>query len=185
MHTLTVVGNLIKEVTINLLSFHYRRANILRQNRAAVQVQRYMKGWYYHNKYVKTRRSVLGIQRFGRGYLARQKFAVAMDTYRAVEIQRFCRGYLARKRYNEKIENIVKIQACVRRFLAKRQFKKLKAEARIISHLQTKYKGLENKIIELQQKCDVSNKENLVLKAQIAIIPDLRLISSSQNEIFY
>jgi myosin V len=62
----------------------------------------------------------------------------------------------------------------VRRFLAKKQFKKLKAEARSISHLQTKYKGLENKIIELQQKFDVTNKENSALKVQIAVIPDLR-----------
>lgn len=99
-----------------------------------------------------------------------------MDNHRATEVQRFCRGYLARKRYNEKIKKIVKVQACVRRFLAKRSFKKLKAEARSISHLQTKYKGLENKIIELQQKCDVTNKENSALKTQIAIIPDLKFV---------
>lgn len=97
-----------------------------------------------------------------------------MDNYKATQIQRFCRGYLARKRYNVMIKNIVIAQSCVRRFLAKKKFKKLRVEARSISHLQTKYKGLENKIIELQQKYDFTNKENISLKSQAAIIPELR-----------
>lgn len=133
-----------------------------------------MKGWYQKTRYDSAKRSILAIQRHGRGYLARKKFTLAMENHKATEIQRYCRGYLARKRYKEKIRNIVKVQACVRRFLAKRNFRKLKAEARTITHLQTKYKGLENKIIELQQKCDVTNKENIGLKSQTALIPELR-----------
>lgn len=81
---------------------------------------------------------------------------------------------MARKRYKQKINKIIIVQCCIRKFLAKRQFKKLKAEARSISHLQTKYKGLENKIIELQQKYDFLNKENFGLKSQVAVIPDLK-----------
>lgn len=154
--------------------FYIRKANNLRQNRAAIQLQRYMKGWYQRTKYVNARRSILAIQRYGRGYLARQRFSETMDNHKATEIQRFCRGYLARKHFNEKIRKIVLVQACVRRYLAKKQFKKLKAEARSISHLQTKYKGLENKIIELQQKYDLINKENTSLKLQIVVIPELR-----------
>lgn len=116
----------------------------------------------------------MAIQRFGRGFLARQKFTNALRNHKATEIQRHCRGYLARKLYNKKIRSIVIVQSCVRRFLAKRRFKKLKAEARTITHLQTKYKGLENKIIELQQKVDVTNKENVGLKTQVAVIPELK-----------
>lgn len=151
-----------------------RRANYLRQNRAAIQIQRFTRGWYCRVKYVRLRQSILAIQRYGRGYLARKDFKEKMDNYKATQIQRFCRGYLARKRYNVMIKNIVIVQSCVRRFLAKREFKKLRAEARSISHLQTKYKGLENKIIELQQKYDFTNKENISLKSQAAIIPELR-----------
>lgn len=81
---------------------------------------------------------------------------------------------MARKRYKKKIQSIVIVQSLVRRFLAKRRFRKLKAEARTITHLQTKYKGLENKIIELQQKVDVTNKENTTLKSKILVIPELR-----------
>jgi myosin-5 len=133
-----------------------------------------MRGWYYRTKYNRLKQSILAIQRYGRGYLARKEFKDKMDNYKATQIQRFCRGYLARKRYNAMIKNIVIAQSCVRRFLAKREFRKLRTEARSISHLQTKYKGLENKIIELQQKYDFTNKENISLKSQAAVIPDLR-----------
>ena len=133
-----------------------------------------MKGWYQRTKYVNARRSILAIQRYGRGHLARQRFAETMDNHKATEIQRFCRGYLARKQYNEKIRKIVIVQSCTRRYLAKKEFKRLKAEARSISHLQTKYKGLENKIIELQQKYDSIYKENSSLKQQIVVIPQLK-----------
>lgn len=126
------------------------------------------------------------MQRYGRGFIARQSFANSLNNFKATEIQRFCRGYLARRQYKMKIQNIVKAQAVVRAFLARRTFKKLKAEARTISHLQTKYKGLENKIIELQQKCDIVNKENSSLKAQISLIPSLKskveTLKSTENE---
>lgn len=146
----------------------------MRQNRAAVQIQRYMKGWFCRSKFINVKRSILAIQRYGRGHLVRRRFTERMDNYKATQIQRFCRGYLARKRYNVMIKHIIIAQSCVRRFLAKRQFKRLRAEARSISHLQTKYKGLENKIIELQQKNDFVNKENNLLKSQVAVIPELR-----------
>lgn len=123
---------------------------------------------------MKLKEGILAIQRFGRGYLARKEFKDKMDNYKATEIQRFCRGYLARKRYNVMLRKIIIAQSCVRRFLAKKQLKKLRTEARSISHLQTKYKGLENKIIELQQKYDFTNKENISLKSQASVIPELR-----------
>jgi myosin V len=133
-----------------------------------------MKGWYHRQRYVNARRSIMAIQRYSRGFLARKKFSDALRNHKATEVQRHIRGYLARKQYNKKIRSIVIVQSCVRRFLAKRRFRKLKAEARTITHLQTKYKGLENKIIELQQKFDVTNKENNALKVQLAVIPDLK-----------
>ncbi|KAG5676919.1 hypothetical protein PVAND_006716 [Polypedilum vanderplanki] len=151
-----------------------RKANNLRQNRAAVQIQRFMKGWFVRTKYINAKKSILAIQKYGRGYLARKRFEKTMDNYKATEIQRFCRGFLARRKYNQKIRQIIIVQCCIRRFLARKKIKILKAEARSISHLQTKYKGLENKIIELQQKYDQLNKENANLKIQVSVIPELR-----------
>ena len=42
----------------------------------------------------------------------------------------------------------------MRRKAAKRELKRLKVEARSIDHVKKVAKGLENKIIELQQKLD-------------------------------
>jgi len=133
-----------------------------------------MKGWLYRSRYLSAKKSVLALQRYGRGYLARKRYAVALDNHKATEVQRFVRGYLARRQYKAKIKNIVIVQSCVRRFLARKQFKRLKAEYRTISHLQNRYMGLENKIIELQQKYDGINKENSSLKTQLVVIPELR-----------
>lgn len=146
----------------------------MRQNAAATTIQRYVRGWLHRRRFLEAKRSALALQRYGRGFITRRKYQEVLKNHKATVIQRYCRGYLARKRYNEKIKKIVMVQCCIRRFLAKKKFRALKAEARSISHLQTKYKGLENKIIELQQKVDVTAKENISLKTQNANIPELR-----------
>lgn len=55
-------------------------------------------------------------------------------------------------------------QSAIRRFLAKRKYKKLKVEARSIEHVKALNKGLENKIISLQQKIDELHKQNNALE---------------------
>ncbi|XP_050097643.1 unconventional myosin-Va isoform X3 [Anopheles aquasalis] len=151
-----------------------KRADNLRKNRAAVTIQRYVRGWLQRKKYVAIRSAVLGIQTRARGFMARRKFHEVLDNYKATQIQRFCRGYLARRRYRERLSHIIKCQAAVRRFLARRAFKRLKAEARTVAHIQKMYKGLENKIIELQQRYDTVSKENVALKKQAAEVVELR-----------
>lgn len=48
----------------------------------------------------------------------------------------------------------------MRRFLARRKFRKLKAEARSVEHVKQLNKGLENKIISLQQRLGNLQQEN-------------------------
>ncbi|XP_035906394.1 unconventional myosin-Va isoform X4 [Anopheles stephensi] len=151
-----------------------KRADNLRKNRAAVIIQRYTRGWLQRKKYVAIRKAVLGLQTRARGFMARRKFHAVLDNYKATQIQRFCRGYLARRRYRARLANIIKCQAAVRRFLARRAFKKLKAEARTVAHIQKMYKGLENKIIELQQRYDALAKENAALKKQNVEVVEMR-----------
>lgn len=151
-----------------------RKADQLRKNRAAITIQRYIRGWFVRSQYTQTRKSVLGIQKHGRGFLARRNFKASLDNYKATQIQRICRGYLARVAYKSKLRKIIICQAAVRRFLAKRLYKKMKAEARTISHMQKMYKGLENKIISMQQRIDELNKENVKLKTKTNEIPELK-----------
>lgn len=50
------------------------------------------------------------------------------------------------------MRGIITVQGRVKCFLARKQLKKLKIEARSVEHQKKLNKGLENKIISLQQK---------------------------------
>lgn len=150
-----------------------KRTEMIRKNRAVIVIQRFLRGWICRYRYQRIRQSTMLIQTYGRGFLARRHFTNKLNNFKATEIQRFCRGYLARKAFTNQKRKIVLCQSTIRRFLARRQFKKLKAEARTITHMQKMYKGLENKIISLQQKMDEVNKANGQLRQKNAEIPEL------------
>ena len=67
-------------------------------------------------------------------------------------LQRHARGLLCRRRYARAQRQIVLLQCYVRRLIARRRLKALKIEARSIDHQKKLNKGLENKIISLQQR---------------------------------
>jgi len=123
---------------------------------------------------LRLRHSISGIQTYARGMLARNKFHAMRDHYRAVQIQRFVRGALARRAYQKRRRNIIICQAAIRRFLARRKFKRMKAEAKTISHMENKYMGLENKIISMQQRIDELNRDNSNLKHKTSEISVLK-----------
>lgn len=127
-------------------------AQNLRRDKAARILQKRIRGWVKRVQYQKLRKNILGIQAHARGYLSRLKFYHMQNNAKAIVIQRYARGYLIRKLIREKRTKIIICQAAVRRFLARRQYKKLKIEARSIEHVKKLNKGLENKIISLQQK---------------------------------
>lgn len=83
------------------------------------------------------------------------------------------RGWLTRREYQKERRRVVICQAAIRRFLARRLYKKLKIEARSIEHVKKLNKGLENKIISLQQKIDEINKVN----------NELRIAQNENNEL--
>lgn len=151
-----------------------KRAEAVRQNRAAIIIQSHIRGWLCRQRYHRIMRSILLIQTHGRAIIARRGYAIKLDNFKAAEIQRYCRGFLARKAFEQRRRQIVLCQSTIRRFLARRLFKKLKAEARTITHMQKMYKGLENKIISLQQKIDELNKYNGTLRQQTDEIPELK-----------
>lgn len=159
------------------------KAQSIRRDRAIVVIQRRVRGWLCRLKYHRILRSILLIQTLGRGMLSRRAFAIQKSNYKATIIQRFCRGFLARKSYAERRRKIVLCQSAIRRFLARRQFKKLKAEARTITHMQKMSKGLENKIISLQQRIDELTKSNHQLVKQAAEVPELQAKLESKKHI--
>lgn len=77
-----------------------------------------------------------------------------MFEQKAVVIQKWMRGCLARRRYRCTVAAIILLQSCVRRMRAKKDFKKLKVEARSVEHFKKLNFGMENKIMQLQHKID-------------------------------
>merc|ERR1719210_2392581 len=93
-----------------------------------------------------------------RGLQARVRHRELVRNAKALIIQTNVRGYLARKKYQRSIRNVILVQCQIRKFLAKKQLKKLKIEAKSMEHQKKLNKGLENKIILLQQKLSDSQK---------------------------
>ncbi|XP_024227627.1 unconventional myosin-Va isoform X2 [Bombus impatiens] len=141
-----------------------QKAQAVREERAATKIQARVKGWLKRRRYLQIKRTILGIQTYGRGKLARQKYERMKDNAAAIVIQRFARGYLVRMACKKKLRDIITVQSCIRRHMARKEFKRLKAEARSVEHVKSLNKGLEKKIMTLQQKITELMKENQVLK---------------------
>lgn len=136
-----------------------RRAEEIRRNRAAVVVQKNIRCWLKRVTYQRLRSCVLGIQTYARGYLARLRYMQLKYNAKAIIIQRYVRGWLARRHYQKQCRHVIICQSAIRKFLARKLYKKLRAEARSIEHVKKLNKGLENKIISLQQKIQEKDKE--------------------------
>nr|XP_018910252.1 PREDICTED: unconventional myosin-Va isoform X1 [Bemisia tabaci] len=141
-----------------------RRVHRIRQLKSAIIIQKRVRGWLQRTKYLRLRRTAFGLQRYGRGLLARRKFLELKYNKAALVIQKRVRGWLAKKKYKEDLQKIVICQSAIRRFLARRRYKKLKREARSVEHIKKLNKGLENKIISMQQRIGELTKENTSLK---------------------
>ncbi|XP_026669743.1 unconventional myosin-Va isoform X2 [Ceratina calcarata] len=141
-----------------------QKAQAVRETRAAIKIQACVRGWLQRRRYLQIKRTILGIQTYGRGKLARERYRLMKDNAAAIVIQRFARGYLVRMACKKKLRDIIIVQSSVRKYLAKKEFKRLKAEARSVEHVKSLNKGLEKKIITLQQKITELTKENQVLK---------------------
>ena len=99
-----------------------------------------------------------------RGHQARKRHLELVRHSKALIIQTNVRGWLARKRYQKSIRDVIMVQCQIRKFLARKRLKKLKLEAKSVEHQKKLNLGLENKIINLQQKLTHSEKLNKELK---------------------
>lgn len=82
-----------------------------RLNECAILIQKNLRKKYYRRKYLEARASILNVQAWAKGYLARKE-AQEMRSVRAVTtIQRFWRGSKERKAYHVIRDNVIKLQA--------------------------------------------------------------------------
>lgn len=105
---------------------------------------------------------------------------------KAIIIQKNVRAWLLRRRYQKRMKHIVLVQSLVRRFLAKRELKRLKIEAKSVEHQKKLNQGLENKIISLQQKLTASEKLNKELKVMAVsheeMVKEVEVLRKSEQE---
>ncbi|XP_060734398.1 unconventional myosin-Va isoform X4 [Tachysurus vachellii] len=134
-------------------------AKFLRRTRAAIIIQKYQRMYVQRTSYRRKRNAALAMQCILRAYMARQQYRALLREHKAIIIQKMARGWLARQWYKRSLEAVVYLQCCVRRMRAKRELKKLKIEARSVEHYKKLNIGMENKIMQLQRKVDEQNKE--------------------------
>uniref|UniRef100_A0A8D8YUP2 Unconventional myosin-Va n=3 Tax=Cacopsylla melanoneura TaxID=428564 RepID=A0A8D8YUP2_9HEMI len=151
-----------------------RLASHLRRTRAAVRIQSVVRGWTKRQAYLRLRAIVIGIQCAARGTLVRRACRVERETRAVTVIQASVRGWLARRHYARERRKVIVCQATIRRFIAKKRFKKMKKEARSVEHVKKLNKGLENKIISMQQRIGELTKESTLLKSQCADHAELK-----------
>ncbi|KAK0409310.1 hypothetical protein QR680_004468 [Steinernema hermaphroditum] len=147
----------------------YRRIKYLQIHRSSVCIQANVRGFLQRKRYTQMRAAALAIQSHFRAAVVRRRVNKIRYEKKAIVLQKYCRGWLVRKAQIERRKKIILVQCCVRRWLAKRRLRELRIEAKSVGHLQKLNKGLENKIIELQQKLDRTADANVRLKDQCAI----------------
>lgn len=81
-------------------------------------------------------------------------------------IDEICR--LVRRRHNADVKRIVYLQSCLRRRLARKELKALRAEARSINKFKEISYALENKVVELTQRLQERTHEKKELQVKLA-----------------
>lgn len=95
------------------------------RKKCIITVQSVIRKFVYQRRYLKIRKSILGIQRYARGMLARTKARIIRETRAAITIQRYIRGWLCRNRFIKLRNSIIGIQIYARGMLARRKYKNI------------------------------------------------------------
>jgi myosin-5 len=77
---------------------------------------------------------------------------------------------LVRRTFRSDVRHVIYLQCCIRRRLARKQLKGLKAEARSVSKFKEISYRLENKVVELTQTLQKRTEEKNVVVAKIAAV---------------
>nr|XP_045614507.1 unconventional myosin-Va-like isoform X4 [Procambarus clarkii] len=141
-----------------------RRVHHMRQTAAAIKIQACVRGWVKWVQYRRLVYTITRLQAHARGAFARQRYEHMRRVKAAIVIQKYVRAWMTRRHFVKAMHGIIITQGLVRCFLARRKLKKLKIEAKSVEHQKKLNKGLENKIISLQQKLTELKTENSHIK---------------------
>ncbi|XP_078540969.1 unconventional myosin-Va isoform X2 [Lissotriton helveticus] len=137
-----------------------RYVQFLRRTRAAIIIQKFQRMFVLRQKYRRMQAFTIALQARLRGYAARKRYQAMLREHKATIIQKHVRGWLARSTYKRSLSAIVYLQCCYRRMKARRELKSLKIEARSVERYKKLNIGMENKIMQLQRKIDEQNRDS-------------------------
>ncbi|KAG9318369.1 myosin 5 [Chiua virens] len=144
-----------------------RLVESIRRDVAAKRLQAGVRRFLQRSKFIQVRQSVVAVQSRLRGAQARRAHRTARTLHAAVLLQSLLRGVLYRRSHRSDVGHVVYLQSCVRRRLAKKQLKILKAEARSVSKFKEISYRLENKVVELTQSLQRRTEEKKILQSQL------------------
>ncbi|XP_076436047.1 unconventional myosin-Va-like isoform X2 [Babylonia areolata] len=163
-----------------------RKASFLRRTKSATRIQTMWRCFRERKRYTAVFSAVMVLQAHIRARQARQQYRGLLEAHKATVIQTNVRAYLARRRFRRVMRGIVLVQSHYRRRKARLQLKLLKIEAKSVEHIKVVNKGLENKIIELQQRLDERAKEMNEMKHKevemAAMQTEIARLKSSEEE---
>ncbi|XP_043910779.1 unconventional myosin-Vb-like, partial [Protopterus annectens] len=145
-----------------------RLAEHLRRSRAAVIIQKQYRMLVVRRLYCLILEATITLQAYVRGMFARHRYHQMVEEQKAIVIQKYVRGWLTRSAFLHVRNTVVYLQCCFRRMQARRELKTLKIEARSVEHYKQLNKGMEIKLMQLQQKLDEQAKEKKNLLEKLA-----------------
>jgi len=154
----------------------------LREDKAATKIQAVARGFFQRRRYAKVRRAVKMIQAHARGMKARKTYHTLVRERAATCLQKNVRRFMCRRRYDKIRAGLIAIQAHARRKRAAKELQRLRTEAKSMDHLKKLNKGLENKIIELQQKITEQAKLQVAFAKKDLLIKELECRVESLKE---
>jgi myosin-5 len=144
--------------------FARQRANEVRRTKAATTIQRVWRGHKALKAYNVIRDNIIMLQGVTKGYLCRKQITETKVGNAAQVIQRSWRTRRQLRSWRQYRRKIVIIQSLWRGKEARRDYKKIREEARDLKQISYK---LENKVVELTQSLGTMKRENKALAAQV------------------
>ncbi|KAF7359510.1 Myosin 5 [Mycena sanguinolenta] len=140
----------------------------IRREVSAKRLQTIARRFIQRKRFLDTKNVITLFQSRVRGIQARQWFRQERTTRAAILLQSLLRGVAARRVFRADVHHVIYLQSCIRRRYARRELRRLKAEARSVNTYKEASYRLENKVVELTQTLQTRTEERKQLQTKVA-----------------
>lgn len=141
-----------------------RKAEETKQTKAATDIQRFWRGQKERRRYNQIRDDLITFESMAKGFLCRKNILETRVGNAAITIQRAFRSWRSLRAWRQHRRKVIIIQNLWRGKVARRDYKKIREEARDLKQISYK---LENKVVELTQSLGTLKRENKTLSSQL------------------